>query len=243
MTLRRAGAEFVGTFVLVLGGVGAAVISGEAIGVLGVAFAFGLALLVMAYAIGPVSGCHVNPAVTLGLLVRGKIELSEAARYWLAQVLGAIAAAGILLAIVAARKGGYDASVEGLGANGYGAHSPGGYPWGAAFLVEVLLTALLVFAVLATTDRIAAVAFAGIPIGLVLVLIHLVGIPVDNLSVNPARSIGPALFVGGWALEQLWLFIVAPLVGALCGAAVHAALFARGEAVDPEESAVAAAPA
>lgn len=240
MAFRRAGAEFVGTFVLVFGGVGSAVIAGEAIGAAGVAAAFGLSLLVMAYAIGPISGCHINPAVTLGLLVRGKIDQSEAARYWAAQVLGATVAAGILLAIVAARKGGYDAGTDGLGANGYGAHSPGGYPWGAAFVVEVLLTAFLVFAVLATTDRIAAVAFAGIPIGLVLVLIHLVGIPVDNTSVNPARSIGPAIFVGGWALEQLWLFIVAPLVGALVGAGVHLALFADSEPVDLEESAVAA---
>ena len=242
MQVRRAGAEFVGTFVLVLGGVGSAVIAGEAIGALGVAFAFGLSLLVMAYAIGPVSGCHINPAVTLGLLVRGRIEIREAAGYWAAQVLGAIAAAGILLAIVSARSAGYDAGTDGLGANGYAAHSPDGYPWGAAFTVEVLLTALLVFAVLAATDRIAQVAFAGIPIGLVLVLIHLVGIPVDNTSVNPARSIGPALFVGDWALEQLWLFIVAPLVGAVLGAAVHAGLFAGEPALPAEESAVAAGP-
>lgn len=133
---------------------------------LGVAFAFGLSLLVMAYAVGPISGCHINPAVTLGLLVRGKIAVPEAARYWAAQVLGAIVAAGILLAIVESRKAGYDAGADGLGANGYGDHSPGGYPWEAAFVVEVLLTGFLVFAVLATTDRIAAVAFAGIPIGL-----------------------------------------------------------------------------
>ena len=238
MALRRAGAEFVGTFVLVFGGGGSAVIAGEAIGAIGVAFAFGLSLLVMAYAVGPISGCHINPTVTLGLLVRGKIDLSEAARYWAAQVLGAIAAAGILLAIVASRDAGYDAGNDGLGANGYGAHSPAGYPWGAAFAVEMLLTGLLVFAVLATTDRIAAVAFAGIPIGLVLVLIHLVAIPVDNTSVNPARSIGPAIFVGGWALEQLWLFIVTPFVGALLGAGVHAALFAGSEPVDLQESAV-----
>lgn len=238
MAFRRAGAEFVGTFVLVFGGVGSAVIAGDAIGAFGVAFAFGLSLLVMAYAVGPISGCHINPAVTLGLLVRGKIDLSEAARYWAAQVLGALVAAGILLAIVASRDAGYDAGSDGLGANGYGAHSPAGYPWGAAFAVEVLLTGLLVFAVLATTDRIAAVAFAGIPIGLVLVLIHLVAIPVDNTSVNPARSIGPAIFVGGWALEQLWLFIIAPLSGALLGAGVHAALFAGSEPVDLQESAV-----
>lgn len=238
MTMRRAGAEFVGTFVLVFGGVGAAVIAGEQIGNLGIAFAFGLSLLAMAYAVGPVSGCHINPAVTLGLLLRGKLETGEALRYWAAQVAGAIAAAGVLLAIVAAREGGYDAGAEGLGANGYGDHSPDGYPWGAVAAAEVLLTAFLVFTVLASTDRIASVAFAGIPIGLVLTLIHLVGIPIDNTSVNPARSIGPALFVGDWALEQLWIFIVAPLGGALLAAGVHGLLFAGEPQIDREESAV-----
>jgi aquaporin Z len=240
MTNRRVGAEALGTFVLVFGGVGSAVIAGDQIGNLGVAFAFGLSLLAMAYAIGPVSGCHINPAVTLGLLVRGKIDSNEAVRYWVAQVLGAIAAAGLLLAIVSARKAGYDAGTEGLGANGFGDHSPGGYPWGATFAVEVLLTSFLVFTVLAATDRLANVAFAGIPIGLVLVLIHLVGIPVDNTSVNPARSIGPAIFVGDWALEQLWLFIVAPLVGGLLGAAVHAGVFEGETRIPARESAVAA---
>jgi len=239
---KRMAAEAVGTFVLVFGGVGSAVIAGHEIGNVGIAFAFGLSLLAMAYAVGPISGCHINPAVTLGLLLRGRIELPEAARYWVAQIVGAIIAAGVLLAIVAGRKGGYSASAEGLGANGYGAHSPGGYPWGSAFAIEVVLTAFLIFTVLAATDRIAETAFAGIPIGLVLVLIHLVGIPVTNLSVNPARSIGPAVFVGGWALTQLWLFIVAPLVGAVLGAAVHRVLFRGGEEVDPHQSAVAAEP-
>ena len=240
MPLRRAGAECVGTFVLVFGGVGAAVIAGDKIGNLGVAFAFGLSLLAMAYAVGPVSGCHINPAVTMGLLVARKITPPEAVRYWVAQVLGAVIAAAVLLAIVAARKGGYDAGTDGLGANGYGDHSPGGYPWGAALAAEVVLTAFLVFTVLAATDRIASVAFAGIPIGLVLTLIHLVGIPITNTSVNPARSIGPALFVGGWALKELWLFVVAPLLGALLAAVVHRLLFAGGETIEPEESAVAA---
>lgn len=237
---RRAGAEAVGTFVLVFGGVGAAVIAGPKVGNVGVAFAFGLSLLAMAYAIGPVSGCHINPAVTFGLLLRGKVDIAEALRYWVAQLIGGIAAAGVLLAIVGARKGGYSASVEGLGANGYGAHSPGGYPWGAVFAAEVILTSLLVFTVLAATDKIASVAFAGIPIGLVLTLIHLVGIPIDNLSVNPARSLGPAVFVGGWALKQIWLFILAPLVGGLLGAAVHWLLFAGEPPVPLSESAVAA---
>jgi aquaporin Z len=239
MSLRRAGAEFVGTFVLVLGGVGAAVIAGEQIGNLGVAFAFGLSLLAMAYAVGPISGCHINPAVTLGLLVTRRIEISEAVRYWIAQVLGAIVAAGVLLIIAKSKAGGYDAAEAGFGANGYGDHSPGGYGLGGAFLAEVILTAFLIFTVLAATDKISNVAFAGIPIGLVLVLIHLVGIPITNTSVNPARSIGPAIFVGGWALEQLWMFIVAPLLGALVGAGLHILLFHQAEQVAPEESAVA----
>ncbi len=238
MPIRRAGAEAVGTFVLVFGGVGTAVVAGEAVGALGIAFAFGLSLLVMAYAVGPISGCHINPAVTLGLLVRGKVDLPEAVRYWIAQVVGAILAALVLLLIVKGKAGGYDAGAEGFGANGFGDHSPDGYPWGSAFAAEVVLTSFLVFAVLACTDRIASVAFAGIPIGIVLVLIHLVGIPIDNTSVNPARSIGPAIFVGGWALEQLWLFIVAPLVGAVLGAVVHAALFTGEPHVDVGESAV-----
>jgi aquaporin Z len=237
--MRRAGAEAFGTFVLVFGGVGSAVIAGEAIGALGIALAFGLSLLAMAYAVGPVSGCHINPAVTLGLLVSRRIPLTEAVRYWVAQVLGAIVAAALLLLIAKGRAGGYDASAEGFGANGYGDHSPEGYGLGAALVAEVVLTSFLVFTVLAATDRIASVAFAGIPIGLVLTLIHLVGIPITNTSVNPARSIGPALFVGGWALEQLWLFILAPLAGALVGAGLHRVLFAGGAAIEPEESAVA----
>jgi aquaporin Z len=240
MALRRACAEAVGTFVLVFGGVGAAVVAGGKIGNLGIAFAFGLSLLAMAYAVGPVSGCHINPAVTLGLVVARRLPRSEAVRYWIAQVVGAIVAAGILLAIVAARKGGYSAGASGLGANGYGAHSPGGYPWGAALVAEIVLTSFLVLTVLAATDRIASVAFAGIPIGLVLTLIHLVGIPITNTSVNPARSIGPAVFVGGWALGQLWLFIVAPLLGGVLGALVHRVLYEGTRPVAPEESAVAA---
>jgi aquaporin Z len=238
--MRRAGAEAVGTFVLVFGGVGTAVIAGEAVGALGIAFAFGLSLLAMAYAIGPVSGCHINPAVTLGLLVSRRIELSEAIRYWGAQVVGAIVASAVLLVVAKARAGGYDAGAEGFGANGYGDHSPEGYDLLGALIAEIVLTFFLVFTVLAATDRIASVAFAGIPIGLVLVLIHLVGIPITNTSVNPARSIGPALFVGGWALEQLWLFILAPLAGAALAAGLHKFLFAGETPIAPEESAVAA---
>jgi len=237
---RRAFAEFVGTFVLVFGGVGSAVIAGDAIGNLGVAFAFGLSLLAMAYAIGPISGCHINPAVTAGLLVSKRMKLDEAIRYWIAQVLGAVLAALVLFIVIKARAGGYDLTTEGFGANGYGDHSPSGFPLGAALLVEIVLTFFLVFTVLAATDRIANAAFAGIPIGLVLTLVHLVGIPVTNLSVNPARSIGPALFVGDWALAQLWLFIVAPLVGAVLASVVHSFLFTGAAPVEAEQSAVAA---
>jgi aquaporin Z len=225
MSMRRAGAEAFGTFVLVFGGVGPAVIAGEAVGTLGVAFAFGLALLAMAYAIGPVSGCHINPAVTLGLLASRRIGVPEAVRYWAAQVLGAIVAAALLLVIAKAREGGYDAGVEGFGANGYGDHSPDGYGLGGAFVAEVVLTAFLVFTVLAATDRIASVAFAGIPIGLVLTLIHLVGIPITNTSVNPARSLGVAWFAGPAALAQVWLFILAPLAGAAIAGLSYKYLF------------------
>ncbi len=239
MASRRPVAELVGTFVLVLGGVGSAVIAGEVIGALGVAFAFGLALLAMAYAIGPISGCHINPAVTAGLLLSRKIRMDEAIRYWIAQILGAVLAALVLFIVIKAREGGYDLTDEGFGANGYGDHSPGGFPLGAALLVEIVLTAMLVFTVLAATDRIANAAFAGIPIGLVLTLIHLVGIPVTNTSVNPARSIGPAVFVGDWALTQLWLFIVAPLVGAVLASVVHSFLFTQAAPIEPEQSAVA----
>lgn len=242
MPAKRAVAEFIGTFVLVFGGVGSAVLAGEVIGALGVAFAFGLALLAMAYAVGPISGCHVNPAVTAGLVLSGRMKPADSVPYVVGQVLGAIAASLVLLIVIKARAGGYDLSEEGFGANGYGSHSPGAYPLGAALIIEVVLTAVLVFTVLSATDRIANAAFAGLPIGLVLTLIHLVGIPVDNLSVNPARSIGPAVFVGGWALGQLWLFIVAPLIGAVLGTLAHGFLFGDGPQVDPEASAVASEP-
>jgi aquaporin Z len=175
----------------------------------------------MAYAIGPISGCHVNPAVTVGLLLSKKMDAKYAAGYVIFQVIGAIIAAGVLLLIAKGLPAGYDPAVGGFAANGYGEHSPMGYSLGAAFLVEVVLTAFLVLTVLGATDVSAPVGFAGIPIGLVLVLIHLVGIPVTNTSVNPARSIGPALFVGGWALSQLWLFIIAPLIGAVLAVGVY----------------------
>lgn len=214
-------AEMIGTFVLVFGGIGTAVIAGEAVGALGVAIAFGLSLLAMVYAIGPISGCHINPAVTLGFLLTGKIESRSAAGYVVAQILGAIVAAGVLLLVARDLPGGYDAGTMGLGSNGYDDHSPNGYGLLAALVVEVVLTAFLVFTVLGATHRSAPVGFAGIPIGLVLTLIHLVSIPVTNTSVNPARSIGPAVFVGDWALSQLWVFIVAPLVGAVLAVALY----------------------
>jgi aquaporin Z len=218
-------AELVGTFVLVFGGVGSAVLAGTHIGNLGVALAFGLSLLAMAYAIGPISGCHINPAVTLGILIARKIGNKDAAMYMVAQVIGAIIAAGTILFIAKGLPYGYGAHADGLGADGYGAHSPDGYSMAAGFVAELVLTAFLVLTVLGSTDIKAPVGFAGIPIGLVLVLIHLVGIPVTNTSVNPARSIGPAIFVGGWALQQLWLFIVAPFIGAAVAAFVY--LFLR----------------
>ena len=170
---------------------------------------------------GPISGCHINPAVTLGVWASGKIEKRFVAGYMVAQVLGGILAAAVLLIIAQGMPNGYDPSVAGLAANGYGAHSPGGFSLVAAAVAEIVLTALLVFTVIGATDLRAPVGFAGIPIGLVLTLIHLVGIPVTNTSVNPARSIGPALFVRGWALSQLWLFIIAPLVGAVLAAVVY----------------------
>ena len=219
--MKRYIAECVGTFVLVFGGCGSAVLAGSKIGFLGVSLAFGLSLLAMAYAIGPISGCHVNPAVTVGVLLSKKMDAKYAIGYFISQIIGAIIAAGVLLLIAKGLPAGYDPAVGGLAANGYGEHSPTGYSLGAAFLVEVVLTAFLVLTVLGATDVSAPVGFAGIPIGLVLVLIHLVGIPVTNTSVNPARSIGPALFVGGLALSQLWLFIIAPLIGAVLAVGVY----------------------
>ncbi|WP_164013511.1 aquaporin Z [Pyxidicoccus trucidator] len=223
--LRKYLAELVGTFVLVLGGVGAAVLAGDRIGFLGVSLAFGLSLLAMVYTVGPISGCHVNPAVTLGLLLTGKMESRYALGYVVAQCVGAIAAAGVVLLIAGGAPGGYSPSVEGLASNGFGAASPDGYNLGAAFLTEVALTFLLVLTVLGATDARAPVGFAGLAIGLVLALIHLVGIPVTNTSVNPARSLGPAVFAGGLALSQLWLFIVAPLLGGATAAAVYRTVF------------------
>src|SRR5262245_32219359 len=219
--MKRYVAEFLGTFVLVFGGCGSAVLAGDKIGFAGIALAFGLSLLAMVYVIGPISGCHINPAVTLGVLLSGKMERRFAAGYVVAQILGAILAAAVLLVIARGMATGYDPAVSGFAANGYAEHSPGHFSLGAAAITEVVLTALLIFTVIGATDVASPVGFAGIPIGLVLTVIHLVGIPVTNTSVNPARSIGPAIFVGGWAISQLWLFIVAPLLGAVVAAAAY----------------------
>jgi aquaporin Z len=222
--MKRYFAEAIGTFVLVFGGCGSAVLAGDKIGFVGVSFAFGLSLLAMVYTIGPISGCHINPAVTVGLLLSKKFEARYTVGYLVAQVIGAVVAAGVLLLIAKGLPTGYDPAVGGLAANGYGTHSPAHYSLGAAFIAEIVLTSFLILTVLGATDITAPVGFAGMPIGLVLVLIHLVGIPVTNTSVNPARSIGPAVFVGGWALSQLWLFVIAPLIGAALAAAVYMAI-------------------
>ncbi len=214
---RRLAAEFIGTFWLVLGGCGSAVLAaafpGVGIGLLGVALAFGLTVLTMAYAFGHVSGGHFNPAVTLGLWIGGRFNARDVLPYIVTQVVAGIAAAGVLLAI-ANGKPSYSLKADGLAANGYGKHSPGGYGLGSALLTEILMTAVFLIVILAVTGRGAPVGFGPLAIGLALTLIHLISIPVTNTSVNPARSTGPAIFVHGWALNQLWLFWLAPLVGA-----------------------------
>ena len=218
---KRAAAEFLGTFWLVFGGCGSAVLAAGfpelGIGFLGVALAFGLTVLTMVYAIGHISGCHLNPAVSLGLLTGGRFPSSELVPYVGAQVVGASVAA-FVLSVIANGKEGFDLVASGFAANGYGEHSPGGYSLGAALVAEVVLTFMFLIVILGATDKRAPAGLAGVAIGLSLTLIHLIGIPVTNLSVNPARSTGPALFVGGWAIGQLWLFWLAPLVGgALAG--------------------------
>jgi aquaporin Z len=217
MTLaNKLSAEFLGTFWLVLGGCGSAVISAAfpevGIGLLGVSVAFGLTVLTMAYAIGHVSGCHLNPAVTVGLVIGGRHPASEALPYVAAQVLGGAAGAGVLY-VIASGAAGFDVSA-GFASNGFGEHSPGGYSLMAAFVTEAVMTFMFLMIILGATDSRAPAGFAPIAIGLGLTLIHLISIPVTNTSVNPARSTGPALFVGGWALSQLWLFWIAPILGA-----------------------------
>jgi aquaporin Z len=210
-------AELIGTLFLVLIGCGSAVIAGEYIGFLGIAFAFGLTVLAMVYAIGSISGCHINPAITVAMLVAGKIKGKDAIFYIIFQCVGAIIGAAILLAIANGISD-YSLAANGLGQNGYGIHSPGGYSLVACLIAEVVLTALFLFVVFGSTSEGAPKGFAGLAIGLALVLIHIFGIPVTGTSVNPARSLGPAVFVGGAALSQLWLFIVAPIVGGIISA-------------------------
>jgi len=221
--MKQYSAEFIGTFWLVLGGCGSAVLASAfpevGIGLLGVSFAFGLTVLTMAFAIGHISGCHLNPAVSIGLCAGGRFPASQLAPYIIAQVLGAIAA-GAVLYVIASGKEGFDLAA-GFASNGYGAHSPGGYSMVAALVTEVVMTMMFLFVIMGVTDDRAPVGFAPIGIGLCLTLIHLISIPVTNTSVNPARSTGVAIFAGDWALTQLWLFWLAPIVGAVLGAVIY----------------------
>src|SRR6266576_3436235 len=221
--MQKLSAEFLGTLFLVLGGCGSAVLAAAfpqvGIGLLGVSLAFGLSVLTMAYAVGHVSGGHFNPAVTVGLFAAGRFSAKDIAPYVVAQLAGAVAGAGILY-LIASGKAGFDVSA-GFASNGYGAHSPGGYTLMAALLTEVVMTFFFLIVILGATDDRAPKGFAPIAIGLALTLIHLVSIPVTNTSVNPARSVGPALIVGSWALEQLWLFWIAPLAGAVLAGFVY----------------------
>ena len=221
--MQKYGAEFVGTFWLVLGGCGSAVLAASfpnvGIGLLGVSLAFGLTVLTMAFAIGHISGCHLNPAVSVGLWAGGRFPARDLLPYVVAQVLGAVSGGGVLY-FIASGKTGFDPSA-GFASNGYGAHSPGGYGLAAALVTEVVMTAMFLFVILGTTDERAPRGLAPIGIGLCLTLIHLISIPVTNTSVNPARSTGVAVFAGGWALSQLWLFWVAPVIGGTLGASLY----------------------
>jgi aquaporin Z len=222
--MNKLGAEFLGTFWLVFCGCGSAVIAAAfpavGIGLVGVSLAFGLTVVTMAYTVGHISGGHFNPAVTLGVVAAGRMEIGSALGYIVVQVLGAIAAAAVL-AYVAGGKEGFDLAGSGFAANGYGEHSPGGYSLGASLVIEFVMTFFFLMIILGTTGPRAPAGFAPLAIGLALALIHLVSIPVTNTSVNPARSTGPALFVGGWALSQLWLFWVAPIAGAVVAGVAH----------------------
>ncbi|MCK6622997.1 MAG: aquaporin Z [Calditrichaceae bacterium] len=221
--MKKYGAELIGTFWLVLGGCGSAVLAAAfpnlGIGLLGVALAFGLTVLTMAFAIGHISGCHLNPAVSVGLWAGGRFPAKDLLPYIVAQVLGAIAA-GAVLYLIASGKVGFELSA-GFASNGYGEHSPGGYSLLAALVTEVVMTAMFILVILGATDRRAPQGFAPVAIGLCLTLIHLISIPVTNTSVNPARSTGVAIFAGGWAVAQLWLFWVAPIIGGILGAVLY----------------------
>ena len=222
--MKQYGAEFIGTFWLVLGGCGSAVLAAAfpdvGIGLLGVSFAFGLTVLTMAFAIGHISGCHLNPAVSVGLCAGGRFPAGQLAPYIAAQVLGGLVAGGVLFVIASGQEG-FDVVASGFASNGFGEHSPGGYSMLSALVCEIVMTAMFLFVILGATDRRAPAGLAPIAIGLCLTLIHLISIPVTNTSVNPARSTGVALFVGGWALAQLWLFWIAPIVGAVIGAVMY----------------------
>ena len=229
---KRLGAEFVGTFWLVFGGCGSAVFAAAfpnvGIGLLGVSLAFGLTVMTMAYAIGHVSGCHLNPAVSFGLWAGGRFPAKDLLPYIVAQVLGGILGAGIIY-LIASGQAGFDVASNGLASNGYGAHSPGGYSMAAGLVAEVVLTFMFIFIIMGATDKRAPAGFAPIAIGLALTLIHLIAIPVTNVSVNPARSTGPALFVGGWAIQQLWLFWLAPIVGGLLAGFAYPRIAGKGD--------------
>jgi aquaporin Z len=222
--MNKYGAEFLGTFWLVLGGCGSAVMAAAfpdvGIGLLGVSLAFGLTVLTMAFAIGHISGCHLNPAISIGLCVGGRFPARQVGPYVVAQVLGAIAAGGVLY-VIASGQPGFDAAASGFASNGFGEHSPGGYSMVAALVCEVVMTAMFLLVIMGATDERAPAGFAPIAIGLCLTLIHLISIPVTNTSVNPARSTGVAIYQGGWALGQLWLFWIAPIIGGAIGAVLY----------------------
>jgi aquaporin Z len=233
-TVRLALAEGIGTLILIVGGPGTAVLAtggffeGGSVGVLGVALAFGLSLLCAAYAIGSISGCHINPAVTLGFWATGRTRADQVPWYLLGQVVGGLLG-GLVIWVVASSVSGFDAEASGFASNGFGDHSPGGFGLGAVILTEVVFTALFVFVVASTGRRSMPAGFTGVTVGLMLTLVHLVTIPVSNTSVNPARSLATAVFQGGWALEQLWVFIVFPIVGGVLGAAVWKGLAAADD--------------
>jgi aquaporin Z len=224
VNMKKLGAEFFGTFWLVLGGCGSAVLAAGfpdlGIGFLGVALAFGLTVLTMAFAIGHISGCHLNPAISIGLCVGGRFPAKDVGPYIIAQVLGGIAAGGVLF-VIASGQPGFDAAASGFASNGFGEHSPGGYSLVAALVCEIVMTAMFLLVIMGATDERAPAGFAPIAIGLCLTLIHLISIPVTNTSVNPARSTGVAIFQGGWALGQLWLFWIAPIIGGAIGALIY----------------------
>ena len=230
--MKRLVAETLGTFVLVLGGCGSAVLAAAftelGIGFAGVALAFGLTVLVMAFAVGHISGGHFNPAVTIGLTVGGRFPAAQVVPYVIAQLVGAIAAAGVLY-LIASGKAGFDAAASGFASNGYGVHSPGGFSLQAGMIAELVLTAVFLIVIMGSTDKRAPAGFAPMAIGLALTLIHLVSIPVTNTSVNPARSTGVAIFQGGWAVEQLWMFWLLPIIGAAIGGAIYRFVLEKAE--------------